>query len=146
MDNQGPIALPEPEGIRAQLVTLRDALLRLHKSLVDSERVEYERTMGPIRSPQEFLRLLSTDPWFAWLAPLTQLLVSIDEAVDAQEPLTVASVKAMLSRTFQLLVTEENGDGFGKEYFEALQRDPDVVMAHAEVAKLRRTTKTDRVE
>lgn len=135
MNNEPP--LREPEGIRLRLVTLRDALLQLHKSLVDSERVEYERTMGPIASPTEFLRLLSTDPWFAWLAPLTQLLVSIDEALDGSDPLTAAVVDDMTRRTYTLLVTDEMGEGFGKEYFEALQRDPDVVMAHARVARLR---------
>jgi hypothetical protein len=137
MSNDAAVPLPEPEGIRLRLVTLRDALLRLHKSLLDSERVEYERTMGPISSPNEFLRLLSTDPWFAWLAPLTHLLVAMDEAVDAREPLSTSTVEAMVSQTFGLLVANETGDGFSKEYFDALQRDPDVVMAHAGVAKLR---------
>lgn len=142
MNNDAALPHPEPEGIRLRLVTLRDALLRLHKSLVDSERVEYERTMGPISSPNEFLRLLSTDPWFAWLAPLTHLLVTMDEAVDTREPLTAATVDGMVNETFGLLVADESGEGFGKEYFEALQRDPDVVMAHAAVAKLRTPNKS----
>ena len=30
----------------------------------------------------------------------------------------------------------ENGDGFAKHYFDALQSDPDVVLAHAQAAKL----------
>ena len=42
-----------------------------------------------------------------------------------------------------LLVTSETGEGFGKNYFEALQGDPDVVFAHAEVAKLLRGKKRD---
>ncbi len=120
-----------------RLLSLRDALLQLHKALVDSERLEYEQTMGPIRSPNEFLQLLARDPWFAWLAPLTQLLVSIDESVDGEEPLTPAMVEGLVKRTFALLVVDETGEGFGKEYFEALQRDPNVVMAHAGVAQWR---------
>jgi len=39
-------------------------LLQLHKALVDSERISYEQTMGPIPSPNHFLHLLTTDPWF----------------------------------------------------------------------------------
>lgn len=136
-------AIPEFDpDVRSRLILLRDALLHLHKTLVESERVEYERVLGPIPSPNEFLRLLARDPWFAWLSPLTGLLVSIDEAVDAKEPLTRATVDAMVSRTFGLLVTDETGQGFGKEYFDALQRDPNVVMAHAGVAKLRPGRKT----
>jgi hypothetical protein len=37
-----------------------------------------------------------------------------------------------------LLKPSEDGAGFGKRYYEALQRDPDVVLAHAAVKKLLR--------
>jgi hypothetical protein len=127
----------DADSARTKLVTLRDALLPLHKTLVDSERIEYEKTMGPISSANEFLRLLSNDPWFAWLAPLTRLLVDIDEALEGEEPLTEQRIAAFVASVFKLLVAEENGHGFEKQYFEALQRDPDVVMAHADVARLR---------
>src|SRR5690348_1159327 len=83
----------EPLETRDRLQALRSALLTLHKALVDSERVEYERVMGKIQSPNHFLQLLTTDPWFAWLSPLSKLIVSIDEALDAKEPLTQVSVK-----------------------------------------------------
>src|SRR5688500_6610697 len=136
MSNPGANS-PAAGAARAKLVLLRDAMLQLHKALVDSERVEYERTLGPIPSANEFLRLLASDPWFAWLSPLTRLLVSMDEALEGEEPLTEQGINALMANAFALLVTDESGHGFGKEYFEALQRDPDVVMAHAEVARLR---------
>jgi hypothetical protein len=40
-----------------------------------------------------------------------------------------------------LLKTSETGVGFEKQYFDALQRDPDVVLAHAEVARLLKAKK-----
>ena len=52
----------EPEGIRQRLTELRHALLKLHKALVDSEKVGYEKTMGQIPSPNHFLQLLTNDP------------------------------------------------------------------------------------
>lgn len=128
---------PEPAGIRDGLQALRSALLSLHKTLVDSERVEYEKTMGKIQSPNHFLQLLTNDPWFAWLSPLSQLIVSMDEALDAKEPLTAAGVEALAKQSHFLVAPSEIGSGFSKHYFEALQRDPDVVLAHAEVVKLR---------
>ena len=70
----------EPEGARQRLTELRHALLKLHKTLVDSERVSYEKTIGKIQSPNHFLQLLTGDPWFAWLRPLSQLIVAMDEA------------------------------------------------------------------
>ena len=122
--------------LRQRLEEVRHALLALHKALVDSERISYEKTFGVIRSPNQFLQLLITDPWFAWLQPLSQLLVSMDESLDAKEPLTAAVVDAAVKAAGVLLAPSESGVGFSRHYFDAMQRDPDVVLAHAEVTKL----------
>jgi len=134
----------EAVGARERLQALRLALLRLHKVLVESERVQYEKVIGKIQSPNHFLQLLTNDPWFAWLSPLSQLIVSIDEALDARKPLTTPGVYAFVRQSARLLVASETGTGFAKEYFEALQRDPDVVLAHAEVTRVRGWRKPKR--
>ena len=122
---------------RRQLTQLREALLALHKALVDSERVSYEQNIGTIPSANHFLKLLTDDPWFAWLHPLSQLIVAMDEALDrkAKTPLTADLAAALVKRTGELLVASETGEGFARNYFDALQRDPEVVMAHAEAAR-----------
>lgn len=120
-----------------RLPELRDALLHLHKTLVDSERVSYEQTMGTIPSPNHFLQLLTNDPWFAWMHPLSLLIVAIDQALDSKKtPMTSADAEGLIKQTRQLLVASEDGEGFSKHYFDALQRDPDVVLAHGRAAKL----------
>ena len=122
---------------KQRLEEVRQALLALHKTLVDSERVTYEKTVGAIRSPNQFLQLLTTDPWFAWLQPLSQLIVSIDEALDSRkEPLTETGVDATVKEANLLLTPSESGEGFSRHYYDALQRDPDVVIAHADLMKL----------
>ncbi len=122
--------------IRERLQQVREALLKLHKTLVDSERGTYEKTFGKIPSPNQFLKLLTNDPWFAWLHPLSQLIVSMDEALDEKEPLTADKVNALVKESAALLVASETSESFGRHYFDALQRDPDVVFAHADAAKL----------
>jgi hypothetical protein len=134
-DNEGR-SKTDVNADRKRLEVLRLSLLNLHKALVDSERVEYEKTFGKIQSPNQFLQLLTTDPWFAWLSPLSQLIVSMDEALDEKEPLTPAAIVALITQSQRLLVPSESGDGFSKHYDEALQRDPDVVLAHGQVSKL----------
>lgn len=129
-------AAPEPAGARERLAALREALLQLHKKLLESERICYEASFGKIASPYQFLHLLTHDPWFAWLAPVTQLIAVMDEMLDAKEPLTAAGVDALVNQTKTLLVATENGEGFSRHYDEALQRSPDVVFAHAAAAKL----------
>ena len=128
---------PPPADFPERLARLREALLPLHKALVDSERVSYEQNIGTIASPNHFLKLLTEDPWFAWLHPLSELIVTMDEALDrrAKTPLTREAAEALVKRTAELLVNSETGEGFARNYFDALQRDPDVVMAHAEAAK-----------
>jgi hypothetical protein len=122
---------------RQRLTELRKAMLLLHKTLLESERVTYEATFGKIQSPYQFLTLVTDDPWFAWLAPATQLITAMDEMLDAKKkPLTVAGVDAVAERIKTLLVATESGEEFSRHYDEALQRNPDVVLAHAAVAKL----------
>jgi hypothetical protein len=136
-----PNPASEPEGARQHLTDLRLALLKLHKALIDSERVAYEKTVGQIQSPNHFLQLLTTDPWFAWLHPFSKLIVAMDEAMDAEEPLTLAKVDALAQQTKLMLVASENGEGFSGHYHEALQREPDVVLAHSEVMKFSKLRK-----
>ena len=125
----------EQEAIRRPLLELRDALLRLHKILIDSERAVYEKEIGSIQSPNHFFQLLTNDPWFAWLRPISQLIVMIDETLDVTEPLTNVSVGAVMNQSVFLLIPAETSGAFGERYVAALQRDPRVVLAHAQVAK-----------
>jgi len=122
--------------VRQRLTELREAILRLHKALLESDRVGYEQAFGKIGSPYQFLQLLTTDPWFAWLRPVSQLIIAMDEMLDAKEPLTSAGVDALVVEAKALLTPAVSGEGFSQHYDEALQRDPDVVFAHAAAAKL----------
>ena len=126
---------PQDATARQPLQELRDALLDLHKTLIDSERAVYETNVGPIQSPHHFFQLVSSDPWFAWLRPVSQLIVAMDEALDAAESLTGDSVDALMNESVFLLIPAERGGEFGERYMAALQRDPHVVLAHARVAK-----------
>lgn len=123
------------EEIRKPLLELHGALLKLHKALLDSERALYEHNVGPIRSPSHFFQLLTNDPWFAWLRPISQLIVAIDETLDEKERLTHTSVDSMMRQSVFLLIPAETGGEFGERYLAALQRDPRVVLAHAQVAR-----------
>ncbi len=123
---------------RAHLDRLSRALMRLHKSLLDGERVAYERVHGRIASNGEFLQLLLGDAWFAWLRPLSQSMARLDELSESDEPSAHDAIAEQLSSLRTLLTPSEEGERFGRQYYEALQRDPDVVLAHAAVRALLR--------
>lgn len=107
------------------------AMLRLHKALLDDERVSYERVHGRIPSNGAFLQLAVNDPWFAWLRPLSQLMTKLDELSESKEASASAEIAAVFQSFQTLLTPTEAGDGFSQQYHDALQRSPDVVLAHA---------------
>jgi hypothetical protein len=121
---------------RQSLIDLRNRLLQLHKVLLEDERRTYERVHGRIPSPGAFLQLLLSDSWFAWLRPVTSLVVEIDEALAGKEPTTEELTQQLLRQARALLTETEGGRGLGKGYFDALQRNPDVAVSHGEVMKI----------
>ena len=120
---------------RERLTNLRNHLLRLHKSLLDSERAAYERDVARITSTGQYLQLVLGDPWFAWLHELSQFIVVIDETLDADEPATAQDADRLTARARDLIAPNESAvtNGFARKYFEAMQRDPDVVLAHRDM-------------
>lgn len=125
-----------PEGSNgADARKQRDALFRLHKALLESERAAYEKLVGHVSSPYHFLQLLTNDPWFGWLRPLSQLIAAIDESLEAKEPGKTADLGKLFNQVRGMLVALEGDDGFSGHYYEALQRDPDVLFAHAEASR-----------
>lgn len=122
----------------AQLDQLSRALLRLHKTLLDGERVAYERIHGRIASNGEFLQLLLGHAWFAWLRQLSQSMARLDELAESEEAAAGEAIQELIVSIRTLLTPSEVGEGFGRQYYDALQRDPDVVLAHATVRELLR--------
>ncbi|MGZ8366830.1 MAG: hypothetical protein ACXW37_10685 [Nitrospira sp.] len=111
-------------------------LLRLHKALLDDERVAYERVHGRIPSNGAFLQLVLNDAWFAWLRPLSQSIAKLDELSESNDPAPREAIPALLASVQTLLIPTEEGEGFSRQYHDALQRSPDVVLAHAAVRSL----------
>jgi catechol 2,3-dioxygenase len=139
-DTGSPYALMTADN-RARLRELRGKLLQLHKVLLDDARVAYEMDRGRVSSNATLLQLVISDPWFAWLHSLSELVVRIDETVEPDSPATDADAGALIDQVEKLLTASETGEGFQRRYFDALQRQPAVVMAHADV---RRTIKAMR--
>lgn len=127
-----------PNGIIDHLKDVRNGLLRLHKKLLDSERGAYERDVARIESTGQYLDLVLNDPWFAWLHQLSRFIVTIDEALDRhkKEPLTDAEVARLISDSRALVSPAEDGEVFARSYFDAMQRDPDVVLAHRDMMRV----------
>lgn len=127
-------SLATPDPVRGRLKRVRERLLTLHKSLLDSERTAYEIVHGQIASPGAFLQMLINDSRFAWLGPITKLLVEIDEKLAAKNPpATDKDFERLISDTRALLSPSREANGFWKHYAGAIERDPGVAQQHQQM-------------
>ncbi|MEK7468833.1 MAG: hypothetical protein AAB074_15775 [Planctomycetota bacterium] len=115
-----------------QLNTVRVHLLELHRLLLAVEREDYERVHGRVTGAT-FLNVLTSDPAFAWLRPLTSLILTLDEMLEAE--LTEADRVDGITRIRAFLAPDENGNEFQRRYADALQQSPHVLLAHGVVMK-----------
>lgn len=122
-----------PDPVRDPLVEVRRGLFRLHKALIDAERRAFENRHGELSNGQ-FLQALIQDPFFEWLRPFSGLIVEMDEALAAAEPLTAQDARGYLSRT-HALVAPDAGSEAEARFVGVRQRAPEVLGAHMELLK-----------
>src|SRR2546421_9955758 len=85
------------------LLEAADALRQVLRTMEQATRASYEQKNGPAGEPGEMLRLLTEHPHFAWLHPMSELIVDLDSLL-AQEILpsgTVAAVRQEIDRLTQ---------------------------------------------
>lgn len=129
---------PLAPATRAKLDELRTKLLALHKTLLDDAKSAYELDRGRIATSGALLQLVIHDPWFAWLHQVSEVVVRIDEIATGNETATEADARALFERVDRMLLPSETGDTFARRYYEAIQRQPAVVLAHGDVKRLLR--------
>lgn len=118
----------------ARLRAIRTHLLPLHRAVLDYERGQYETVHGSMGGPHQALRIIMQHEWFAWLRPLSTLIVQADERLAADAPVRSADVEAFREETRGLLQRDLGGALFRERYQRALQASPDVVIAHGRLA------------
>ena len=118
---------------RGLLTDLRRALLPLHKTLLEWERKSYERMHGRKMGGGELLQIIMTAPQFAWLRPISELIVRIDQALDEEAPDTTVDIDAIVVQARRLVAPYQTEKKYAERYLAALQEVPDVVVAHGKV-------------
>ena len=121
---------------RRLLTDLRRALLPLHKTLLEWERKTYEREHGRKMGAGELLQIIMTAPQFAWLRPISEVIVRIDQALDEQAPDTTVDVDAIIIQARRLVAPDQTERPYAQRYLTALQEVPDVVVAHGKVTAI----------
>ena len=124
------LAAPE-----SRLQSLRGDILQLHKALLDYEQRAYEQLNGRVESSGKLFELILHHPRFAWLRTFSSLVVTIDELLESDDPVTESDVKDVIQSVRATAAPSETGSSFQKRYFTALQHDPGVVYTHGALMK-----------
>jgi hypothetical protein len=113
---------------RANLKSLSKAMLRLHKTLLDAAKIEYESKNGKIPNVNLYFQLVIDDPHFAWLRKISSLIALIDEAVSIRRPATEAEARGLHNEAQLLLNFQDADEGFNEKFQNALQNNTDAVL------------------
>ena len=129
------------ESQRRLLTELRNALVPLHRTLLEWERAAYERVHGRTGAA-EILKIIVADPQFAWLRPISELIARIDEVLQTDAPDVRVDVDSIIEQARSLVIPDEEGTPYARRYHSALQEVPDVVFAHRRVTAILRDVPT----
>ena len=114
---------------------LRPALLRLHKTLLDAQRIRYERDNGRVESRGELLDLVLEDASFEWLRVLSALIARLDELAAVDDRDVSGEMRGVIDR-LRALVRFEGNSGFTGPYREIVEAVPDALVAHVQLSRL----------
>jgi len=114
---------------RSRLDRLTAGVRTLHKALIDSTQRDYEKIHGRIASPYALFALVAHDPAFAWLQPMTRLIVELEDRLGMSGPPVGSGDLDRAGRSVRDLLEKEGG-GFAAAYRERIQRDPRVAAEH----------------
>ena len=123
---------------KTKLDRMAAAMRTLHKALIDQTQREYERVHGKVTSPYTLFSLVTSDPAFAWLQPMTRLIVDMEDLVGRKEkPPSDAEVVEIRKRIDALLTTKD--DPFSTKYLGLIQSSPEIAVENGRLQALLRT-------
>lgn len=122
--------------VRPRLDALAAALRQLHSALLDYAKSDYEFLHGKIASPYTLYNLVTNDPAFQWLRPLSGLMATLDEVIDQKDtPLSEQNVQDVRA-AYQLLRSNEPRFSAFRAGFDKARGLPAVREAAAKVEEL----------
>ena len=116
------------EATRGNLKNLSKAMLRLHKTLLDAAKLDYEAKNGRIANVNQYFQLVIDDPHFAWLRKISSLIALIDEAVSIRRPATETEAQGLQNEAQLLLNFQDADEEFNSKFQNALQTNRDAVL------------------
>lgn len=115
---------------------VRHALLRLHKGMIDAQRISYERAHGRIETTTEFLGIVLEHPEFEWIRALSALIAQLDEWREEAETASDQGFEDILSAVRSLLQRDGRNVKFTRRYWEMVESTPEVLVDHVKLWRM----------
>lgn len=120
----------------ARVEALRHALLELHKSMLDAQRIEYERAYGRVETRGEFLGLVLNHAEFEWLRLLSALIAQLDEWAEGQDAESEGELDGIIQALRGLIRRDGVNPAFSARYWQMVEGEPAVTVAHVKTWRL----------
>jgi hypothetical protein len=122
--------------MEAKLEALREALVELHKAILDAQKIAYERAHGRVDSRGELLQLVVRDPEFAWIRALSALIAELDEWADSDQESRDREIAAVLGALRTLIQPDGTNAEFTTRYWPLVEAAPEALVAHVRLWRL----------
>jgi hypothetical protein len=116
---------------REQLTALARTLREIHSALLNSVKRDYEVTNGKVAGPLKLYQLVTNDPFFSWLRPLSGQMALLDERIDDKTKLVQSDLDGVKKIMEDLFAAKKpKVDSFTSNYRARVQSDPAVATLH----------------
>ena len=122
--------------MQANLEELRNALLEVHRAILQAQRLRYERDHGRVESRGELLQLVVRHPEFAWIRALSALIAQLDEWSQSQAQGRDEEIAATVRALKTLIQPDGTNEEFTSRYWPMLEITPEALVAHVRLWRL----------
>ena len=117
------------------LKEIRNELLKLHKTLMDIEKVNYEAEFGKI-TPTQLLQMLFDNKRFVWLRTISILVTEYDELFADKKGMDQDLAISLLEKTKQLFDESDNFTEFKNKFKVNLDTESSVAIHYDKLLNL----------
>jgi hypothetical protein len=124
---------PIDQAQRIKLNDLAQALRSTHSTLLEVVKKDYESKHGAIKGPFAYFQLVTNDPVFQWLRPLSGMMASLDDLLDNKrdlKPADAVQIKLEVERLFEF---SEESHEFAMHFHARAKLELEVKARHSEL-------------
>ena len=115
---------------------LRHALLDLHKSMIDAQRIIYERDHGRVQTTAQFLGLVLEHSDFEWIRDLSALMALLDEWREDAREVSSVGLDDIVGALRALIQRDSINVRFTDRYWRMLDSTPEVLVGHVRLWRM----------